>query len=134
MTLPAPAVAYLRALAKQGMTTTIRLYTPVETQGPGGRPVITWTPGLALKGKFIPARQGGQNIRADQPTPAGDLVMVLPEGTELTEGQRATGEDENRLSQPWRRAVLIKKVLGPRPNEVTRRAMVTEIDGWWPNE
>jgi hypothetical protein len=132
MTLPSPAVAALRGMAAASLGATVRLYTPHETHDAGSRPVTVWTPGRPQPGKLIPATGGGMNIQADQATPVGDLVLVLVEGSPVTAGQRATVEGMDRLQTPWQKAVVVKKVLEPRGHEITRRALVTEITGWWP--
>jgi hypothetical protein len=125
-------VSQLRLIEAGTLTATVRLYTKVETHGPGSRPVITWEPGRKMPGKLIPATAGGTNIRADQPTPLGDAVLELEEDAVMEAGQRATVEGEDRLQQPWRRAVLIKKVYDPTPMATSRRALVSEIADWWP--
>jgi hypothetical protein len=127
-------VDQLRGIKRGTHDARVRLYTPHETHGPGGKPIITWEPGPEQPGALLAAKAGGPNIRADQPTPIGDTVLELGEGAIVIEGQRATVMRQDRFNQPSHRAVLIKKVLPPGEHDTMRRCLCTEVDilEWWP--
>lgn len=136
MVMPAAemGLARLRSMARQTMTGRVRLYSLTERHDPGARPVKTWMPDAQDRaGKLIAAKEGGVNIRADQPSVAGDSVLVMEPGAPLVPGMRATVEWVDSRQEPQRRAVAINRVLPQTPNEITRRALVVEVN-WWPEE
>lgn len=128
---PGALMSHARLAARDAMRVEVRLYTDIVTSGPGAKPLHTWTPGPLFAGSWRPAGAGGVNLTADQPTPPGDGLLGLPEGTAVAAGQRATLDGYDRLGQPFRRTVAIVRTLPPSPHSAETRVLVKDV-AWTP--
>lgn len=125
--IPTEAFAPLRAMAEASLTDEVTLETRVETRQPGGRILVTWVVDDPQPGKLAPASAGGQNIRADQPSAAGDWMLILKTGSAVAAGQRALVRGET-AGLAWQRLVNVTRVLHPKPNEIRRRSLCTDTE------
>lgn len=114
-------------MAEASLTDTVTLETSSEVRQPGGRIVTSWVSENSQPGKLAPASAGGQNIRADEPSAAGDWMLILGTGSTVAAGQRALVRGET-AGLAWQRLVSVTRVLHPKPNEIRRRALCTDTE------
>ena len=125
--LPAPALAALRKVAEAGLIHRVTLEAQQNVEGPGGTETITWIAETEQDGLLTPATAGGTNIRADQPSAAGEWTLALRSGSTISEGQRALVRGET-MGVAWQRLVAVMKVLHPKPSELRRRALCSDVE------
>lgn len=119
--------ADLRSIAVAGLVHSVTLDTLQSVRGPGARYINVWVTEAEQQGLLTPASAGGTNIRADQPSAAGDWVLAIRSGRALHEGQRALVRGETN-GEAWQRLVEVSKVLFPKPRELRRRALCVDAD------
>lgn len=124
-------VAPLQEIAEAGLVHTVILETEQRVRQPGGVYVTTWVAEAAQDGLLTPASAGGTNIKADQPSAAGDWTLTLRAGQVIAAGQRALvkGYVENDKAKAvlWQRLVHVERVLFPQMAEVYREALCTDV-------
>lgn len=124
MSLFTEVLPELQQLNEENLPFTCVLSSPVQVRDPNtAEYTTTWDSEPAQPCRFGPASAGGTNIRHDQPTAAGDWLLVLKAGAAVSAGQQAaiTGPD-------WARAVLVERVAAPRANEMLRKAYCVDLE------
>lgn len=127
--VPAVAVNPLVELAEDTLDHRVQLKQEVSVRGPGMKYVKTWVDfGAVQPGLLIPATEGGDNVRADQPSVAGDWRLKLRRGAEVNSRMRAevTGVDDE--GNEWSRLVAVRKALIPQPTELLREMLVVDVE------
>jgi len=128
--LPDAALDALEAEAEDTLTDTVQLQEPVEVSQPGLKVVKTWVAfGVPQPGLLLPAEAGGPNIRADQPSAAGEWVLKLRKGAAVSSKYRAvvTRKDPATGATLWVRTVALRRVLLP-PQELVREALGVDVE------
>jgi hypothetical protein len=119
----------LEAIAEAQLTDTVVLLDEIRTKNPVGPGYTTsWVDGPDGEepGLLVPASDGGLNIRADQPSAAGEWMLHLRKGRQLSTGRRARVTGETDEGETWTRTVQVRKQLFPR-RELRRRALVVDV-------
>jgi hypothetical protein len=130
MTVPLLAeidIEPLQEIAEAGLMHEVTLETRGIVEGPGGTDVTTWVEETEQNGLLTPASAGGTNIRADQPSAAGEWMLAIKSGQAISEGQRAMVRGETK-GIAWQRLVFVQKVLYPKPYELRRRALCIDVE------
>ncbi len=121
------ALAPMRQVDAAGLIHDVTLETEVRVRTPGAKYTSTWVSEAEQPCRLNPASQGGQNIRADQPTAAGDWVLSLVSGATVIAGQRALVRGATGGIQ-WQEFLSIVKVLHPRSHELRRRCLCVDVE------
>jgi hypothetical protein len=126
--IPDAALDALEAEAEDTLTDTVQLLEPVEIAQPGLKVIKNWVNfGVPQPGLLLPAEAGGPNIRADQPSVAGDWALKLRKGAAVSARHRARVSGVTDEGEAWTRLVAVRKVLFPR-REILREALCTDVE------
>jgi hypothetical protein len=117
-------LAALRVLNEENLPFTVQLSTLAQVQNEETAEFYdVWIPEPAQPCRLAPASAGGTNLRADQPSAAGDWALVLKVGSAVVAGQQALVR-----GQGWQRLLQVERVVGPRANEMMTKVFCTDVE------
>jgi hypothetical protein len=127
--IPRSALDPLVELAEATLTMTVQLQEEVSVRGPGMQYTKTWVDfGEPQPCLLVPASAGGTNIRADQPSVAGEWELKLKRTAVVNDSMRAVVSGEDEEEQAWTRTVALRKVLRPQEHEILRSALAVDVE------
>lgn len=126
--LPPSALDPIEEIAEDTLIHDVQLLDEVTVTQPGMKITKTWVAaGPVRRGLLAPASAGGTNIRADQPSVAGEWVLKMEKGVDMNATQRAQVTGETDEGETWTRLVALRRVLHPRPHELLREALAVDV-------
>lgn len=128
--IPPSALDPLVEIAEATLTMDVQLQEEISVRVPGSMQYTkTWIDfGTPQPGLLIPATAGGSNIRADQPSVAGEWELKLRRTAVVNDRMRAVVSGEDEEHHAWTRTVALRKVLRPQEHEILRVALAVDVE------